>query len=135
MSDLELRADAPSAWGTPGVSDHPNRPPADRIRLPPDRLAHILDGDSPGQGGGHRYGTGRPGKTEFPPDWDEQRIASAVLHTACRPQQARYQEHGTWIVRRSVDQVDIWAVVRPDGRVWTAYPDPDSPGVTTNPIP
>jgi hypothetical protein len=56
-----------------------------------------------------------------------------VLHTAYRPQRAHQQDHGPWIACRSHGQVDVLAVVQPDGRIWTAYPDPDSPGVTQNP--
>jgi hypothetical protein len=50
-------------WETPGLADHPDRPPAESFRVPPERAAHILDGDA--TGGGHRHGTGRAGKTEF----------------------------------------------------------------------
>lgn len=130
--DLELPPDAPSAWHQPGIKDHPDRPPPDAIRLPPERLAHILDGDELNRGG-HLHGTGIPGKSEFPPDWDENRIAAAVLHTAYRPQFVEQQEHGRWLVRRTHDRVDVWAVVNEDGRIWTAYPAPGSPGVTRNP--
>jgi hypothetical protein len=130
--DLELPPDAPSAWHQPGIKDHPDRPPPDAIRLPPERLAHILDGDELGRGG-HLHGTGFPGKTEFSPDWDEDRIAAAVLHTAYRPQLVERQEHGPWLVRRTHDRVDVWTVVHEDGRIWTAYPDPGSPGITRNP--
>jgi hypothetical protein len=129
-SELELRPE-PSAWDTPGIADHPERPPADRIRLPPDRLAHILDGDE--DGGGHLYGTGSPGKCEFPEEWDESKIESVVLHTAYRPQFAKQQANGLWAVSRNHDRVEVWAVMRPDGRIWTAYPDGKSPGVTRNP--
>jgi hypothetical protein len=31
------------------------------------------------------------------------------------------------------DGVRITAVVQPDGRVWTAYPEPGGAGVVTNP--
>ena len=33
---------------------------------------HILDGD--GTGGGHKAGTGKPGKSEFPKDWSDAKI-------------------------------------------------------------
>ena len=41
-----------------------DRPPLDSLHVTPERAGHILDGDR--WGGGHRHGTGRPGKTEFP---------------------------------------------------------------------
>jgi hypothetical protein len=43
-----------------------------RARVSPDAKIHILDGDR--QGGGHRHGTGQPGKSEFPPDWSDDKI-------------------------------------------------------------
>jgi hypothetical protein len=30
-------------------------------------------------GGGHRYGVGVPGKTEFPANWDEDKIIDSIL--------------------------------------------------------
>ncbi|BAH32981.1 EndoU domain-containing protein [Rhodococcus erythropolis] len=43
---------------------------------------HILDGEPDNiKAGGHRSGVGRPGKTEFPPDWDDDRIIAAVRAT------------------------------------------------------
>lgn len=130
-SDREPAPDAPSAWNRPGVTDHPDRPRPDRIRVPPDRLAHILDGDE--KGGGHLSGTGAAGKTEFPATWDEDKIAAAVNHTANRPQAVRQQRDGSWKTRRDHDGVTVTAIVRPDGRVWTAWPEPGGPGVITNP--
>ena len=50
-----------SAWDN---ADALTRPPLDALRIPPERAMHILDGDA--TGGGHRYGAGKPGKTEFP---------------------------------------------------------------------
>jgi len=52
------------------------RPAPDSLTLPPERATHILDGDR--WGGGHRRGTGRPGKTEFPADWDVCRPSSGA---------------------------------------------------------
>jgi hypothetical protein len=42
----------------------PGRPPLDALHINAERAAHILDGDA--TGGGHRHGTGVPGKTESP---------------------------------------------------------------------
>ena len=100
--------------------------------MPPDRLAHILDGDE--RGGGHLHGTGYPGKTEFPADWEPDRISASVLYAAHRPQDVDQQFDGSWLARGSRDQVTIHTVIQPDGRIWTAWPDPDSPGVTRNPF-
>lgn len=127
-----MRPDVRTGWDIPGIADHPDRPRPDRIRLTPDRLAHILDGDELGRGG-HLHGTGIPRKCEFPADWDEDRIAAAVLRTACRPQHVELQPNGNWAARRTHDNIDVWAIVRSDGRIWTGYPDANSPGITRNP--
>ena len=54
-----------------------------RFSCMPERAKHILDGDR--WGGGHRHGTGRPGKTEFPVGWDDQKIIGHVLGVARAP--------------------------------------------------
>lgn len=130
LSELELRPDARTAWDAPGVADHPERPRPETIRLTPDRLAHILDGDE--GGGGHRYGAGVPGKTEFPESWDDDTIAATVLHAAHRPQNVEQQNNGRWRVSGRYDAVDMRVIVNPDGRIWAAHPI-DGPGVITNP--
>lgn len=140
-SELELPPDAeppadrpaPTAWDRPGVAEHPDRPRLEDIRLTPDRLAHILDGDE--NGGGHLSGTGEPGESEFPPSWTPDTIADATEHVARNPQDARHQRNGWWLARGDYENVQIWTVVRPDARIWTAWPDPDSPGVIRNPYP
>jgi len=49
---------------SPEPSEHSDYAAADSIAIATDRRTHILDGDE--TGGGHRHGTGKPGKTEFP---------------------------------------------------------------------
>jgi hypothetical protein len=61
------------------------RPARDTIRIGPDRSAHILDGDA--YGGGHRHGTGRPGKTEFPAGWTDQKVIDTARDIARKPDQ------------------------------------------------
>lgn len=48
-------------------------------------LNHILRGEGDGRRGGHLYGTGVAGKTEFPQQWDERRIATAINRTIETP--------------------------------------------------
>jgi len=105
----------------------------DEIQLTADRHVHIFDGDQ--TGGGHRHGTGRPGKTEFPAEWGDDRIADAIFAVARNPDQApeRQDWNGRWQVSGRHDGVMIYAVVESDGRVWSAWPDEGSPGVTKNP--
>jgi hypothetical protein len=114
-----------------GRRDYPH---AGDIRLTAERHAHILDGDE--RGGGHRHGIGRPGKTEFPADWDDSRIADAVLAVARSPDRA--PEHQTavdrWRVSGKCQDVEIVAIVESDGKVCTAWPRASSPGVVKNPL-
>src|ERR1700744_4883307 len=58
-----------SAWDD---VDAEKRPPVDAIQISPEREKHILDGDK--TGGGHRHGTGKPGNTESPADWDDKKV-------------------------------------------------------------
>lgn len=50
-------------------------------------LAHIWEGE-PGElnQGGHRYGLGRDGKTEFPEHWDLDVVRAAIRSTLDRPE-------------------------------------------------
>jgi hypothetical protein len=97
------------------------------------RRVHILDGDQ--TGGGHRHGTGRPAKTEFPAEWGDDRIVDAILAIARHPDQAPKHQNWNdrWRVSGEHDGVRIFAIVESDGGVWTAWPDERSPGVTKNP--
>jgi Bacterial EndoU nuclease len=117
-----------SAWD---IVDAATRPPLDALRLPPERAIHILDGDA--TGGGHRYGTGTPGKTEFPASWDEDKIVDDILSVARSPDSAGLQKNGRWKVEGVRDEVALTVVINADGRIWTAYPLPGSPGVRQNP--
>jgi hypothetical protein len=58
-----------SGWDSVDAED---RPKTRDIHVTPERTTHILDGE-PGGGGGHRHGTGIPGKTEFPASWDDKK--------------------------------------------------------------
>src|SRR5437763_2049130 len=63
-----------SGWDAVDAED---RPRAEDIHISPERTTHILDGDADGSGG-HRHGTGNPGKTEFPASWDDKKIIDTV---------------------------------------------------------
>lgn len=106
----------------------------DEIRLAAEqRRIHILDGDQ--TGGGHRHGTGRPAKTEFPAEWGDDCIIDAILAIARHPDQAPKHQNWNdrWRVSGQHDGVRIRAVVEPDGGIWTAWPVEGSPGVVKNP--
>jgi hypothetical protein len=117
-----------SAWDN---ADARTRPPLDALRMPPERVIHILDGDA--TGGGHRYGTGTPGKTEFPASWDEDKITDSILSVARSPDSASLQRNGRWKAEGVRDDVMLAVIIMADGRIWSAYPLPGSPGVRQNP--
>ena len=117
-----------SAWDN---ADAFTRPPLDALRIPPDRALHILDGDA--TGGGHRYGAGVPGKTEFPAHWTVDKIIDSILSVGRSPDSASLQRNGRWLVAGVRDQVALAVVINTDGRIWTAYPLPGCPGVRQNP--
>jgi hypothetical protein len=118
----------PSSWDT---VDAARRPPPEALRLSPERTTHILDGDA--TGGGHRHGTGSPGRTEFPADWSDDRILDAITAVARHPESVRLQWNERWRMRGQSGDVWITAIIRPDGTIWTAWPEEGSPGVVRNP--
>ena len=121
-----------SGWDDLPPADRSARPELGALRLPPDRAAHILDGDR--WGGGHRHGTGRPGKTEFPPDWDDERVIGHIADVARFPDERPVlQANQRWRVRGERDGVEITVIVHPDARIWAGWPEEGSPGVIRNP--
>lgn len=123
-----------SGWQALGVRDHPNRPDPDEMHLQGDRAQHILAGDGPDSlSGGHRHGTGIPGKTEFPERWSDDMIVSTVQDVARDPDGVDWQVNKLWNVRGERDRVEVRPIVRPDGRIWTAWPGPGGAGVIKNP--
>jgi Bacterial EndoU nuclease len=120
-----------SGWDSVDAAD---RPKVEDFNVTPERTSHILDGDADGSGG-HRHGTGIPGKTEFPASWDDEKIIDTVVDVARRPDlQPKHQEsNDRWVARGTRDDVEVVVVVARDGRIWTSWPTPDSPGVVKNP--
>lgn len=123
-----------SGWAAPAVRDHADKPAEDDIHLTPDRERHILDGDGEAKpGGGHRHGTNKPGKTEFPERWPDDVITRNVEEVARRPDSVQPQRDGSWLVSGGRDGVQVNTVVLADGRIWTAWPEPGGAGVRQNP--
>lgn len=103
------------------------------VDVPEDRARHILGGDR--SGGGHRAGTGKPGKTEFPPGWDDAKIIAAIKAVAGTGEvKEPAHRRGELVISGVVDGVTIEAVVKQNGDVRTAYPV-SGPGVVRNPRP
>jgi hypothetical protein len=127
-ADLPDTARGRSGWD----SVHPaGRPPMDAVHLNAERAAHILDRDA--TGGGHRHGTGVPGKTEFPASWDDATITGNIAAVARIPDSVEPQPNGRWFTGGERDGVWIIVIINPDGAIWTAWPEEGSPGVVRNP--
>ena len=124
---------ASSAWKDSEVRGHPDRPVESDIHVTADRARHILDGDPDSDGGGHRHGTGRPGKTEFPRAWPDDVIITAAEQVGRKPDQVEWQPNGRWRVTGDHEGVRVNGIVLADGRMWTAWPEPGGKGVIQNP--
>jgi hypothetical protein len=120
-----------SGWDEINAKDHP---PLDALRVTPERSKHILDGDAT-DSGGHRHGTGNPGKTEFPASWDDKKIIDTILDVSRRPDESPiYQDwNKRWLALGKRDDVEVVVVIAGDGRVWSAWPRFGGPGVVRNP--
>jgi len=86
------------------------------------RVQHILYGD--GKGGGHRYGAGVPCKSEFPQDWDDQKIISVTRKIAANDNLPwERQNNGYYVTESYEDDIRVRVVKGPQKqRVITAYP-------------
>jgi Bacterial EndoU nuclease len=115
------------------ITDHPGWPDTDSVKIDSDRAKHILEGD--GTGGGHRAGTGKPGKTEFPAKWDDDKVLSNIEDVARNPDYKPYepQSTGRWLYEGTRDDVHMYVVVNPDGTIRAAWPREGDPGVIKNP--
>ncbi len=83
---------------------------------------HILYGDH--SGGGHKHGTAKPCKSEFPADWNDQKIIDTVQKIAANDNlQWKQQENGYYVTENYDDNVKIRVVIgRQKKHVITAYP-------------
>jgi hypothetical protein len=116
-----------SAWDAVG-GDHPT---PDAVHLTAAGRVHILTGDA--EGGGHLSGRGAPGKSEFPPSWDGDRIVATALALARAPDVPPASgRKNRWVVEGVRDGVRMRVVTEPDGRIMTAVPL-SGPGVIQNP--
>jgi hypothetical protein len=121
-----------SAWDEVPEEYRASRPGPDSLSLSPERATHILDGDQ--WGGGHRSGTGRPEKTEFPASWADSRIIEHVTDVARYPDVPPVlQANHRWRASGERDGVGITVIVQPDGGIWAAWPDEGSPGIVRSP--
>ncbi len=92
------------------------------IRVGAGRRGHILDGDA--TGGGHRAGTNRPSKTEFPIGWSDDKVIEEIESVANDPSSVRsLQPNGRIRAEGTRDGTAIRVIIDRDGKsVWTAHP-------------
>lgn len=121
-----------SGWDSVDTED---RPQFDTVHVSPERRVHILDGDADGSGGGHRHGVGKPGKTEFPASWDDEKVIATVLDVARKPDKppTRQDWNDTWLCTGTRDNVEVSTVVERSGNILTGWPEEGGPGVVRNP--
>jgi hypothetical protein len=125
----EVRTDR-SGWD---AVDSGQRPPLDAIRITPERIVHVLEGDK--TGGGHRHGTGKPGKTEFPAGWDDEKVIDSALDVARKPDTppVRQDRNDTWLCSGTRANVEVSVVVASSGEIVSGWPEEGGPGVVRNP--
>lgn len=94
----------------------------EQFQLTPQRRIHILEGDA--SGGGHRADAGKPGKSEFPVSWDDEKIISVITRLANNttlPMRASGRRY--WIKTGEEEGLQIRIVLdREKGEIVTAYP-------------
>lgn len=93
------------------------------------RREHILYGDK--SGGGHRYGAGKPCKSEFPKNWSDENIIERVQTMAANDNMDWQREsNGYYTAEGKTEGVKVKIVLSRDrSEVITAYPV----GVKRNP--
>lgn len=92
---------------------------------------HILYGDR--SGGGHKFGTGKPCKSEFPEDWNDKKILDTIQNIASNDNvKWKQQDNGYHVTEKYVEDLKVRVVVgRQKKNVITAYPT----NVKRNPCP
>ncbi len=133
LSDLPSKGLNTTFRGAEAIATVTDRPSVDVTDLVlPARRHHILDGEILPNGaanGGHRSGTGFPGKSEFPVSWSDDHIMQHVVDVATDPASARTAgSAGDIFVDGVRDGIDIQVLLRND-ELWSAYPT----NVTRNP--
>jgi hypothetical protein len=115
----------PPQPANPGSSTVPQK----GVVITPERRDYILNGK--GRGGGHKYGTNKAGKAEFPQGWSDDKIMEEIKSVADDPASSRRIERGRIVIEGTREGIDIRVIVLPDETtVRSAYPTntPRNPG-------
>ena len=88
----------------------------------PERRKHILYGDK--TGGGHKYGTGKAGKSEFPKSWSDDKIIHVISITARdKASQCKTQRNGYCKIDERIENIDLRVILGRDKKfIITGYP-------------
>lgn len=94
---------------------------------------HIVQGDHLNRSsGGHGHGINRPKKTEFPPEWEDERIIAAVTVVARYPEWAKRGKYEReWYAEGVYRGVRVAAITQPSGDIIAGWPI-EGPGVSRN---
>lgn len=92
------------------------------IILSPRQSAHILYGDA--NGGGHKYGAGKPCKSEFPPQWDDEKIIGTIKRIAANDNLDWEQQQNSYFVAEDdIESLTVRVVLAEDkSTIITGYP-------------
>lgn len=92
------------------------------VILSDSRKTHILYGDD--KGGGHKYGVGKPCKSEFPSEWDDQQIIDVTRKIAANDNLNWERQNNGYYVAESYEGATKVRVVlgREKQQVITSYP-------------
>ena len=110
-------------YRAPNLSAHPvTKGAGDFVDLTtPARRKHILDGDA--TGGGHRPGTGKPGKSEFPAGRPDDSIIHDISDIATDPAlKSRPGRGGRTITDGTRNGVDMRVIQERNGDIVTGFP-------------
>ncbi len=90
--------------------------------ISPQRRVHILYGDK--TGGGHMHGVGKPCKSEFPANWNEDTIINTIERIAANDNLGwKRQRNGYYVAEQNIENLRIRVVKgRQAEKVITAYP-------------
>ena len=94
-------------------------------------ITHILYGDE--RGGGHKFGSSKPCKNEFPKSWSDENIIESIQNIAANDNLYwREEDNGYFVTETMQGNIRIRVVLNDDKtRIITAYPT----NVKRNPCP
>ncbi|MCB1562606.1 MAG: EndoU domain-containing protein [Alphaproteobacteria bacterium] len=93
-----------------------------RVIISEKAAVHILYGDK--DGGGHMYGVGKPCNSEFPEEWDAQKVINVIRSIAANDNlDWRQESNGYYVAEDYEKYVRVRVVLGPEKkRVITGYP-------------